>query len=50
MELDIKPKFIKVIDDIQIEYRKQIKIAQNNTLANLGKPFNKFDEFDPSAN
>lgn len=79
--LNNKPKFVQSIDDIQIEYRKQInidrlkekphiplslnnkfdiplpniedlnlKIPQNNPLANFGKPFNKFDEFDPSAN
>lgn len=79
--MDNKPNFIKAIDDIQIEYRKQIKIdrlkekphiplslnnkfdidlsnfvnekmdlkiPQNNPLANFGKAFNKFDEFDPS--
>ncbi len=26
-----------------------LNIPRNNPLANFGKPFNKFDEYDPSA-
>lgn len=26
-----------------------LNIPKNNPLANLGKPYNKFDEYDPSA-
>ena len=37
-------------DGLMIIEDLNLKIPQNNPLANFGKPFNKFDEFDPSAN